>query len=77
MPKVIQVREVPDEVHGVLRERAAAAGMSLSDYARRELVLLAERPSVADVLMQAQERPGRVPFGVGTELIRRARDHDE
>ncbi|MGH3557998.1 MAG: FitA-like ribbon-helix-helix domain-containing protein, partial [Mycobacterium sp.] len=36
--KVIQIRNVPDEVHRTLRTRAAAAGVSLSDYLLDELV---------------------------------------
>jgi plasmid stability protein len=30
MPKMIQIRHVPDAVHGKLKARAALAGMSLS-----------------------------------------------
>jgi len=46
--KMVQVRNVPDDVHAELRRRAAAAGMSLSDFARQELSRLVRRPSVAD-----------------------------
>ena len=46
MTKMLQVRDVPDEVHAQLRRRAAAAGMSLSDFARQELTRLAQRPSL-------------------------------
>jgi plasmid stability protein len=34
---MIQIRHVPDRLHRRLKARAAAAGMSLSDYLRREL----------------------------------------
>lgn len=34
----IQIRDVPDEVHRVYRQRAAAAGMSLQEYLRAELI---------------------------------------
>lgn len=37
MPRMIQIRHVPDRLHRRLKARAAAAGMSLSDYLRREL----------------------------------------
>ncbi len=37
MSKMIQIRNVPDEMHRELKMRAAAAGMSLSDYIKREL----------------------------------------
>jgi antitoxin FitA len=35
--KTIQVGNVPDDVHRALRARAAAAGVSLSDFALAEL----------------------------------------
>lgn len=37
MSKMIQVRNVDDHVHRTLKTRAAAAGMSLSDYVKRDL----------------------------------------
>jgi plasmid stability protein len=43
MSKMIQIRHVPDTLHRRLRARAALAGMSLSDYLRRELEAAAER----------------------------------
>ena len=35
---MIQIRHVPEDVHRRLKEQAANAGMSLSDYLLRELV---------------------------------------
>ena len=43
MAKMIQIRHVPDALHRRLRARAALAGMSLSDYLRRELEVAADR----------------------------------
>ncbi len=37
MPKMIQIRHVPDRLHRQLKARAAAHGLPLSDYLRREL----------------------------------------
>jgi plasmid stability protein len=37
MPVMVQTRNVPDEWRRKLKARAAAAGMSLSEYALREL----------------------------------------
>lgn len=45
MPKMIQIRHVPDALHHKLKQRAAAAGMTLSNYLRRELEQVAEYPS--------------------------------
>ena len=54
MSKMIQIRDVPDTVHRKLRVRAAQEGLSLSEYLRRELVRLAGRRSVAEVLADWQ-----------------------
>lgn len=49
MAKMIQVRNVPDEVHRTLKARAAAAGMSLSDYVKRDLEDAAARPALEEI----------------------------
>lgn len=49
MSKMIQVRDVPDEIHRTLKARAAAAGMSLSDYLKRDLIAAASRPSLEEI----------------------------
>ena len=46
---MVQIRHVPDELHRKLKARAAMEGMSLSDYLRREVKLIAERPAVAEM----------------------------
>lgn len=43
MPKVIQIRDVPDNVHDVLVSAAQAEGLSLTQYMQRELEHLATR----------------------------------
>ena len=58
MTKMLQVRDVPDDVHAELRRRASAAGMSLSDFARQALAQLVRRPSLADLLDRAARRNG-------------------
>lgn len=43
--KMIQIRNVPDEIHRELKVRAARAGMSLSELLNAELArLVAHRP---------------------------------
>ena len=74
MSKMIQIRDVPDEVHGTLKARAAREGMSLSDFLKRELRHAAERPTMAEWL----ERVGRSrPIGgkqSAAEIVRELRD---
>jgi plasmid stability protein len=77
MAKTIQIRDVPDDIHRELRARAAAAGMSLSDYLRAEITRYAERPRVADVLLRAQQREGGASIESIVAAVREVRDRDE
>jgi plasmid stability protein len=45
MPRIVQIRNVPDRLHVVLKERAAGAGQSLSDYVVSQLERAAEKSS--------------------------------
>jgi antitoxin FitA len=72
--KTIQVRHVPDEVHRVLRTRAAAAGISLSDYALGELQRIAQHPPVVDVLARARSRAGGAAADAIVAAVRDGRD---
>ena len=72
--KIIQIRNVPDDVHRSLRTRAAAAGVSLSDYALGELERVAARPEVSDVLRRAGERSGGARSREIVAAIRAGRD---
>ena len=47
MSKVMQIRDVPDDVHDALVESARAQGLSLTKYMLRELEHLARLPQVA------------------------------
>jgi plasmid stability protein len=68
---MIQVRNVPEEVHRTLKTRAAAAGLSLSDYVKRDLVESASRPSLDEIDARVQAR-GR--SGLTTSIVRAALD---
>ena len=74
MPKAIQIRDVPDDVHAVLRARAAAAGMSMSEYLRSELVTMVEKPTMEELFARIRSRP---PTNVSrqsiVDIIREAR----
>jgi plasmid stability protein len=52
---MIQVRDVPEQVHSTLKARAAREGMSLSDFIKRELERSAERPSMREWLERTQQ----------------------
>lgn len=72
--KTIQVRNVPDDVHRVLRTRAAAAGVSLSDFALSELERVARRPPVDEVIQRAQARAGGAEMDDIVAAVRAGRD---
>ena len=74
--KTIQVRNVPDDIHRVLRTRAASAGISLSDFALGELERVAERPPVAEVLARARARTGGTDSAAIVAAVRDGRDRD-
>ena len=56
MPKMIQIRNVPDDVHRTLKVRAAEAGMSLSDYLREELERVAKVPTLEEWFRRIEAR---------------------
>lgn len=76
MSKVVQVRNVPDEVHAALVTRAAAAGMSLSDYVLRQLELVTVRDANAALLLDLAQLPSSKISGA--EAVREVRfERDE
>ena len=54
MSSMIQIRNVPDELHRDLKVRAAQSGMTLSDYLLAELRSLAVRPTMREWLAQSE-----------------------
>jgi plasmid stability protein len=56
MSKMIQIRNVPDDVHRTLKLRATAEGLSLSDYIKRDLEELAKQATLEDVFARARAR---------------------
>lgn len=56
IPKVIEIRNVPDALHRRLKARAARAGMSLSDYLLAEIKEISDLPSLAETRERLQRR---------------------
>jgi len=76
MSRMIQVRNVPDDLHATLKARAALAGQSLSDYLLAELRRVAQRPTTAELRRRlATRRPVRlrVPPARAVRAERKAR----
>lgn len=76
MPVNITVRNVPSKVRDTLAARAARAGMSLQEYLRSELVDLADKPTVPELMERVRERKARAKRGPTTAQILAARDID-
>lgn len=68
---LIQIRDVPDDVHRTLKARAAARGTSLSDYLRFEITRVARTPTAEELDERIRARG---PADVSTRDILRARD---
>jgi plasmid stability protein len=75
--RMIQIRHVPEDVHRKLTERAKREGISLSDYLRRELLLLSQQLTWEE-LFEEMDREGRTLEGLegidSAELIRQGRE---
>lgn len=74
MPKMIQIRNVPDAIHRTLKSRAALAGLSLSDYVLQLVRETAERPTLQEMCERLRHRePMNLPVSAA-EMIRAERD---
>lgn len=56
MSKMIQIRNVPDELHRDLKKRAALAGMSMSDYIKRELGRKSRKSTIKEIRERSKGR---------------------
>ena len=52
----IQIRNIPDSVHRVYQTRATAAGMSLQEYLRVELIRWAQVRTPSDIAIEVERR---------------------
>jgi antitoxin FitA len=71
---MIQIRHVPDDLHRVLKSRAAKQGMSLSDYLLQELRKSAEVPTIQEWLERVRSRIPVTPDISSEEAVRAERD---
>jgi len=74
MPSV-QIKNVPERTHAVLRSRAARANQSLQEYLLGHLVEEAARPTLDEVLDRAGSRAGgSATLEEATAAVRSDRD---
>ena len=74
MSKMIQVRDVPEDLHGILKSRAAREGMSLSDFIKRELLRIAARPTTQEWLERTRQAKPIPSRRSAVQIVRELRD---
>jgi len=73
----IQIRNVPEDVHGTLKARAAARGMSLSEYLLEQVTDTARLPTLEEHVARVRRRPMVHMDVPASELIHEAREERE
>ena len=74
MSKMLQIRNLPDEVHRRLKSRAALAGMSMSDFVLREIERMLSRPTRDEVFARIAELPPIDLDPPSAEILREERE---
>jgi plasmid stability protein len=74
MPKMIQIRHVPDELHRKLKVRAAMEGLSISDYLLKEVECAARRPTLEELKQRLATRSPVNPRVAPAKAVRVQRD---
>ena len=74
MSAMIQIRNVPNELHRRLKARAALAGMTLSGYLLHEIRRVAERPSLEELRARLDQRSVATPSLPPAQAVRAERD---
>jgi antitoxin FitA len=69
MSKMIQIRHVPDDLHRELKMRAAAAGMSMSDYIKRELSRRSRKSTIPEIAARRRARTQGKKSNLTTQMI--------
>ncbi len=77
MTKMIQIRNVPDELHRTLKVCAAQAGMTLSEYLLAEIEQVAEKPTLSEMMERLRNREPVKLEEPPEVTIRRMRDVDD
>jgi plasmid stability protein len=74
MSMMIQIRNVPDDLHRRIKARAALSGMSLSDYLLAEIRRIAERPTPDELRARLQKYAELTPSVAPADAVRAERD---
>jgi len=74
MSPMLQIKDVPEDVHRTLKSRAAMAGVSLTEFARRTLVESAARPSREELRAELASIPVVAGLEAPGDALRHTRD---
>ena len=74
MATMVQIRNVPEQLHRRLKARAAIEGMSMSDYVLREVRKALDRPTRQEILERLAAQPAPRLTREPAAVIRADRD---
>lgn len=74
MARMIQIRNVPEQLHRLFKARAALAGQSLSDFLLAELRRSAQRPTRDELSTRLARRSRVTPIMPPAQAIREERE---
>lgn len=74
MSTMIQIRNVPEEIHREAKARAAREGLTLSDFALRALREAVARPTLAEINARIRLLEPVEDAPPAAELVRAERD---
>ena len=71
---MLQVRNVPEEIHRTLKSRAASRGLALSDYALEVLKREVSRPTRDEMFRRFQALTRVTTRETAASLVRKSRE---
>jgi plasmid stability protein len=71
---MVQIRNVPVEIHRKLKARAAEEGISLSEYVLRDMRKSAERPTNKEILERLAKLPPIITKTSSADMVRQGRE---
>lgn len=74
MATMVQIRNVPEELHRQVKARAALAGMSMSEYILQEIKKSLSRPTREELLDRLSRLPEAALEPPPAAVIRRERE---
>jgi antitoxin FitA len=71
---MIQIRNVPSELHRRAKARAALEGLTLSDFAKEALRRAVDQPTMTEVAARVRQLPPVEVSPPAADLVRAERD---